>query len=98
MSVYTKLMQARLKLQNTDLKKSGHNKFAGYKYFELGDFLPTVQNIFAELKLCGVVSYTKELACYAFFQYVNSGRFKVKERVNPTTKMYIKIFKENVND
>lgn len=62
MSVYTKLMQARLKLQNTDLKKSGHNKFAGYKYFELGDFLPTVQNIFAELKLCGVVSYTKELA------------------------------------
>ena len=62
MSVYTKLMQSRLKLQNTDLKKSGHNKFAGYKYFELGDFLPTVQKIFADLGLCGVVSYTKELA------------------------------------
>ena len=49
MNVYQKLMAARLKLQNTDLKKSGHNKFAGYKYFELGDFLPTVQNIFNEL-------------------------------------------------
>jgi hypothetical protein len=61
-NVYTKLMQARLKLQNTKLGKSGHNKFAGYKYFELGDFLPTVQNIFAELGLCGVVSYTQELA------------------------------------
>jgi len=61
-NVYTKLMQARLKLQNTSLTKSGHNKFAGYKYFELGDFLPTIQNIFNELGLCGVVSYTQELA------------------------------------
>lgn len=55
-------MQARLKLQNTKLTKSGHNKFAGYQYFELGDFLPTVQNIFSELGLCGVVSYTADLA------------------------------------
>jgi SpoU rRNA methylase family enzyme len=55
-------MQARLKLQSTALNKSGHNKFAGYKYFELGDFLPTVQNIFSELGLCGVVSYDTELA------------------------------------
>jgi len=62
MSVYTKLNQARLKLQNTELKKSGHNKFAGYKYFELGDFLPAIQKIFAELELCGIVSFGKELA------------------------------------
>jgi len=61
-NVYTKLMTARLKLQNSKLEKSGHNKFAGYKYFELGDFLPTVQNIFNDLGLCGVVSYTAELA------------------------------------
>lgn len=62
MSVHKKLMQARLKLQNTKLSKSGHNKFAGYQYFELGDFLPTVQAIFDELGLCGVVSYTAETA------------------------------------
>jgi len=62
MNVYQKLMAARLKLQFTELHKSGHNKFAGYKYFELGDFLPTVQIIFNELGLCGVVSYTSELA------------------------------------
>ena len=61
-NVYTKLMQARLKLQSAPLTKSGHNKFAGYKYFELGDFLPTIQNIFNELGLCGVVSYTQDLA------------------------------------
>jgi hypothetical protein len=55
-------MQARLQLQAKDLNKSGHNKFAGYKYFELGDFLPEIQNIFAKLGLCGVVSYTGDLA------------------------------------
>jgi hypothetical protein len=62
MSVYTKLNQARLKLQNANLTKSGHNKFAGYKYFELGDFLPAIQKIFAELELCGIVSFGQELA------------------------------------
>jgi hypothetical protein len=49
-------------LQGTKLNKSGHNKFAGYYYFELGDFLPAVQNIFADLKLCGVVSFGAEMA------------------------------------
>jgi len=62
MSVFSKLNKARIKLQNTELTKSGHNKFAGYKYFELGDFLPTVQNIFSELGLCGIVSYGTEIA------------------------------------
>lgn len=55
-------MLARIELQNTQLKKSGHNKFAGYYYFELGDFLPTVQAIFAKHLLAGVVSYASDLA------------------------------------
>lgn len=62
MSVHKKLMQARLELQATDLKKTGHNKFAGYQYFELGDFLPTAQKIFSQLGLSGVVSFGKEIA------------------------------------
>ena len=62
MSVHAKLMQARINLQGMKLTKSGHNKFAGYQYFELGDFLPSVQNIFHELGLCGVISYEQELA------------------------------------
>ena len=62
MNVYEKLQAARIRLQNAPLKKSGHNKFAGYHYFELGDFLPTVQDIFSELGLCGVVAYTEHTA------------------------------------
>ena len=60
--VHKKLMQARVELQSMPLKKSGHNKFAGYNYFELGDFLPQVNAIFNRLGLCSVVSFDAEYA------------------------------------
>jgi hypothetical protein len=59
MSVYKKLQEARILLQNTKLNKSGKNKFAGYEYFELGDFLPQIQNICKDIGLCGMVSFTQ---------------------------------------
>jgi hypothetical protein len=62
MGVHKKLMAARMSLQEAPLKKSGHNKFAGYSYFELGDFIPTITEIFYNIGLCGVVSFDKELA------------------------------------
>ena len=62
MSVHKKLMQARVKLQSTEMKKSGLNKFAGYSYFELGDFIPHIQTIFNDIGLCGVVSFNTEYA------------------------------------
>jgi len=57
MSAHKKLMEARFKLLSTEMKKSGLNKFAGYSYFELGDFIPHIQQIFYEVGLCGVVSF-----------------------------------------
>jgi hypothetical protein len=62
MSVHKKLMESRVALLGIELTKSGHNKFAGYKYFELGDFLPHIQTIFNKIGLCGVVSYNTEYA------------------------------------
>lgn len=62
MTVYKKLMEARLKLMAVEMKKSGHNKFAGYNYFELGDFLPHIQRIFSEVGLCGVISFNQDIA------------------------------------
>jgi hypothetical protein len=59
MTVYKKLQEARILLQNTKLNKSGKNKFAGYEYFELGDFLPQIQNICKNIGLCGMVSFTQ---------------------------------------
>ena len=62
MNVYSKLQTARVRLQESNLKKSGENKFAGFKYFELGDFLPSINKIFDELKLSSFINFTKEEA------------------------------------
>ena len=62
MSVYKKLMQARIALQSRKLNKSGMNNFAGYSYFELGDFLPATMEIFNEIGLCGVISFAPDVA------------------------------------
>jgi hypothetical protein len=62
MSVYKKLQTVAVELQKTEIKKSGENKFAGFKYFELGDFLPTVNELFLKHGLAGYCSFDKELA------------------------------------
>lgn len=40
-----------MKLQNSTLKKSGLNKFAGFDYFELSDFLPRLNELMLEEKV-----------------------------------------------
>jgi len=67
MKVYKKLIDARNMLAFEELTKSGHNKFAGYKYFELGDFLPAVQDIFKDVGLVDVISFTAETATMTIF-------------------------------
>ena len=74
--IYDKLQQARIALQSMELKKSGHNKFAGYKYFELGDFLPAVNNIFGNLGLCQTLEFDKELATMRIFDRDTGGQIK----------------------
>lgn len=51
-NIYEKLQKARVLLQKKNLKKSGENKFAKFKYYELSDFIPAVNEIFADLKIC----------------------------------------------
>lgn len=62
MSVYTKLSDAREAFHRLELKKTGHNKFANYFYFELGDFLIPALEVFKKFGLLGVVSFGKKLA------------------------------------
>lgn len=67
MKVYKKLIDVRNELQTMTLTKSGHNKFAGYKYFELGDFLPAIQGLFKKHGLCDAISFTQDLATMYVF-------------------------------
>jgi len=73
MGVYRKLADARRMMRSRTLKKSGHNKFAGYNYFELGDFLHPALEIFDELGLISIVSFTKEQAELCIVDTVGGG-------------------------
>lgn len=66
MTVFEKINEARLRFQNAGVKKSGENKFAGYKYYELSDILPFINQIANELKFCCVINYKEDLATLDF--------------------------------
>lgn len=92
MSIYSKLAEARVRLQKKDLKKSGVNHFISVKvkigekngravyedkpmpYFELSDFLPSINEIFKELGLCSIVSFTEQLATLTIFDSESDGK------------------------
>jgi hypothetical protein len=63
MNVYQRLNAAREEFHGLELKKTGENKFAGYKYFELGDFLIPAMRVFSKNGLCAVVSFDADKAC-----------------------------------
>ena len=67
MNIYEKLQSARVKLQSKKLKQSGKNKHTGFSYFELADFLPSVNMIFAEIGLCSNFSLCAEKAVLTIY-------------------------------
>jgi hypothetical protein len=68
-NIYEKLQKARVTLQQSKLKKSGKNAYAGFEYFELADFLPKVNEIFLEQGLCSDFSIKD---CQAVLTIINS--------------------------
>ena len=62
MNVYQKLNLAREKFHASEIKKSGRNNFAGYNYFELGDFVVPALQIFKEVGLTSVIRFEADIA------------------------------------
>lgn len=62
MTVHSKLNKARIKFHALPLKKSGHNKFAGYRYFELADFLVPALQICDEVGISCTISLAGDTA------------------------------------
>lgn len=79
MNIYQKLNAARDEFHQTKLKKTGHNKFANYYYFELGDFLIPALQIFKKHGITGVISFGKEEA-----------QMEIVDSNNPEDRLVIK--------
>lgn len=56
MNIYQKIAEVRVELQNSNIKKTGNNKFANFDYFTLEDILPTINKLMKEHGLLGMFS------------------------------------------
>lgn len=59
-NIYTKLQKLRKDFHQADLKKTGENKYAGFKYFELKDFLPTAVNLLEKYNMTTIMTTNSE--------------------------------------
>lgn len=62
MNIFEKIQTIRVKLAESGLKKGKKNEYAGYTYYELGDFLPALMQLCKEQKIFPVISFTAETA------------------------------------
>lgn len=62
LNVYQRLQKARVELQKMNIKKSGENKYSAFKYFELKDFIPPLNEIFLNCGLSSNFSIVGDIA------------------------------------
>lgn len=62
LNIYQKLIEARKMFLASGAKKSGVNRYAKFKYFELEDIVPVKVDICEKLGIVDVVSFDKETA------------------------------------
>ena len=58
MNMYEKINQIRVELQG--IRKTGRNNHQGFSYYELADFLPTINNLQNKYGLTDNVSFTND--------------------------------------
>ena len=62
MNIFEKIQTVRVRLAQDGLKKGKKNEYAGYTYYELGDFLPRLMGLCEECKVFPVISFTADVA------------------------------------
>lgn len=65
--IFAKLQKARQMFLQMNVKKSGKNTFAKYDYFELADIVPPKTEIFVQLGLCDIVTFSNEAAILTLY-------------------------------
>lgn len=77
LNLYAKLQKVRVELQQSDLKKSGENTYSKYKYFELGDFLPRINELCDKYGLNTLFNFSKDMAKLTIVNVDNIEEFEV---------------------
>lgn len=59
-SVFQRLADVKKELSKMEIKKSGNNKYAGFRYHELSDFLPFISELNAKHGIDDNITFDKE--------------------------------------
>lgn len=62
LNIFERLQFLRVDIQKANLKQSGFNKFANYKYFDLKDIVPTINILLLKYKLTTHITFTNDIA------------------------------------
>lgn len=82
------IIKIRVKLQNSKIKKSGKNKFAGFEYYELGDFLPKLNELMLEENINDLFTIENDEAKLILIKGEEKQEYKIPFRIfeTPLTK------------
>lgn len=70
-NIFSRLQRCRVELQSKNLKQTGKNTYSNYTYYELGDFLPSANEIAEKNGLCPIFAFNKEIATLTIFNVDN---------------------------
>jgi hypothetical protein len=90
MNIFEKVQKIKLELVEAGLKKSGNNRFSGFKYYELGDFMPHIIRLCEKYKVCTVIRFNKEFAELLAFDSELIGEQVPISITSPIEKLEIK--------
>lgn len=85
LNLFQKIQKCRVELQNSNLKKSGKNKFAGFSYYELADFIPKVNELFDKYKLFSQFTLQNDIATLEVFDTENKVKLNEYETYESIT-------------
>lgn len=82
------IIKIRVKLQNSKIKKTGKNKFAGFEYYELGDFLPKLNELMLEENINDLFTIENDEAKLILIKGEEKQEYKIPFRIfeTPLTK------------
>ena len=97
MNIYQKIQAVKKELSERELKKSGENKFSGFKYYELGDFLPSIIELCAKYGLFTQITFTEDkgilniVDCNAeVVQEGNPSEYRIVQYESPLKELELK--------
>lgn len=67
--IHEKIQNIRVELQDKKLKKTGYNKFANFYYYQLEDFIPTLNELMKKSKITSNFSIIGETAILTLIDY-----------------------------